>query len=119
MRLHIRRSVHRVNDEIQFHVRCSALSLTAEEQQAYASFGAGPLQRAIDPEDRAGASIARLRTPEGITKAFDDVNSAIEFVALIKAACYATVDEWEAARSFAGDESCDTSADEGDDGDVS
>jgi hypothetical protein len=84
---------------LRFTVRCG-LVVDLSEIELFEKYGA-PLLEALFIEPNA---MAHLRSPEGITRPFETVDTAQDFIEEVKQAISATPAYWQRAEAFPGRE---------------
>jgi hypothetical protein len=84
---------------LRFTVRCGVL-IPPDEEELLVQYGA-PALEALFNEPNA---MAHLRANEGITKPFETVDAALDFIAKVKQAIDDTPAYWQRAQAFPGRE---------------
>jgi hypothetical protein len=84
---------------LRFMVRCGVL-VAPEDEEQLTRYGAPALEALFNEAN----AMAHLRANEGITKPFETVDAAHEFIARVKQAIDDTPAYWQRAEAFPGRE---------------
>src|SRR5262245_56939038 len=86
-------------ERFRFTVRCGIL-VEPNEEEHFVRYGA-PALESLFPEPNA---LSHLRSPEGITRPFENVDAAMVFIDEVKQAIAGTPAYWQRAEAFPGRE---------------